>query len=217
MRLDHGGGGATRVGVFGGAFDPPHRAHRALAEAALTELGLDVLHVLPTGRAWHKPRALSAFNHRLAMCHLVFGDLSGVRLDGRETCRDGPTYTVDTLEELATEYPGATLFLVIGADQLAAFRRWHRWQDVLRLSRLVVAGRVLPVLDTVGGAVATDTTDRAGEVPFTDLRTPLIDISATALRGLVASGAASPQALAQLVPEAVAGYISQHSLYQKPS
>jgi nicotinate-nucleotide adenylyltransferase len=205
------------VGVFGGAFDPPHRAHRVLAEAALSELGLDVLHVLPTGNAWHKPRPLTAFDHRLAMCQLAFGDLAGVRLDSREALRDGPTYTVDTLEELVDEYPGATLFLVIGADQFGAFTSWKRWRDVLLAARLVVAERVLPGGDTSQKLVDQGPTGTSVEIPFEHLHTPLLDISATALRALLASGHPGPQALAHLVPDAVASYISQHSLYQKPS
>ena len=65
-----------RVGMFGGAFDPPHWAHRALAETALHQLGLDVLHILPTGHAWHKTRVLSSSVDRVAMCHLAFDDLA---------------------------------------------------------------------------------------------------------------------------------------------
>ena len=206
-----------RVGIFGGAFDPPHRAHRALAEAALSELRLDRLHVLPTGRAWHKARTLSDMSHRIAMCQLVFGDLPNVHLDPRELLRDGPTYTVDTLEELAPEFPGAALFLVIGADQLSAFRQWKRWQDVLRLATLVVADRAAPEpSDTVPDATPGRPLTPA-DLPFTRLNTPLLPVSATAVRALVASGEGGLPALTALVPEAVASYISRHSLYQKPS
>ena len=63
---------ARRIGIFGGSFDPPHLAHVALARAAVTQLGLDELHILPTGQAWHKARALTAASHRLAMARLAF-------------------------------------------------------------------------------------------------------------------------------------------------
>ena len=79
-----------RVGMFGGAFDPPHRAHRALAEAALHQLGLDLLLVLPTGLAWHKSRGLTAAAHRVAMCELAFAGLPHLRIDQREIRREGP-------------------------------------------------------------------------------------------------------------------------------
>src|SRR5690606_20992264 len=83
-----------RIGLYGGAFDPPHEAHRAMAEAALAQLGLDLLLILPTGQAWHKSRPLTAAAHRLAMSRLAFSDLPHTRIDDREMRRNGPTYTV---------------------------------------------------------------------------------------------------------------------------
>ena len=59
--------GRFRLGMFGGAFDPPHNAHVALAQAAVQQLGLDELRIFPTGQAWHKSRALSDGSHRLAI------------------------------------------------------------------------------------------------------------------------------------------------------
>ena len=88
---------AKRIGVFGGAFDPPHLAHMALVKTAVADLQLDELRVIPTGQAWHKPRALSPAHHRLAMAQLAFADLPNVLVDPRETQRVGPSYTVDTL------------------------------------------------------------------------------------------------------------------------
>ncbi|MDQ7744474.1 nicotinate (nicotinamide) nucleotide adenylyltransferase [Hydrogenophaga pseudoflava] len=202
-----------RVGMFGGAFDPPHRAHRGLVESALELLRLDRLHILPTGRAWHKARTLSPAEHRLAMCELAFGDLEPVRVDRREIDRPGDSYTVDTLEELAREYAGSERFLLIGQDQLAAFKTWHRWSEVLDLAQLVVAGR--PDVPAVT-APWSGATDAPAPVPHLRLSVPLSPISSTEIRSLVASGADS-RALAALVPEAVAGYISNHSLYQQPS
>lgn len=198
-----------RVGVFGGAFDPPHRAHRALAEAALTALRLDRLHILPTGYAWHKARTLSDADHRLAMCRLAFGDLPAVRVDDREIRRASATYTVDTLEELRTEYPGAQLFLMIGEDQLGAFASWRRWQDVLSLAALVVAARA-------NGQGMTDL-KASPDLLFQRLDMPLSPVSSTDIRALAATGAQGRESLAALVPGAVASYISLHSLYQQPS
>ncbi len=150
---------ARRIGVYGGAFDPPHRAHRALAEAALRQLALDTLLVLPTGQAWHKARPLTDARHRLAMCRLAFADLPGVVVDAREIARDGPTYTVDTLAELRTEHPGAALFVVMGADQWLAFRSWRRWEDILRWATVAVANR------PSGARDATPAPDGAALVP----------------------------------------------------
>jgi len=206
-----------RVGMFGGAFDPPHAAHRALAQAALAQLGLDVLHVMPTGQAWHKARTLSAAHHRIAMCEAAFGDLPRVRIDRRETGRQGPSYTADTLAELRAEYPQATLYLVLGADQLLAFKSWVRWEEVLSLATLAVANRPTNI-----GAQAlrgdAPLTDLSGvDLPFVPLRMPLQHISATALRAKLATEPADDPSLDLLVPDAVASYISQNHLYQTPT
>ena len=206
-----------RVGMFGGAFDPPHWAHRALAEAALIQLGLDVLHILPTGQAWHKSRVLTPAEHRLSMCLLAFGDLPNTRIDTREIRREGPSYTADTLQELATEYPGAELFLVLGADQLLAFKSWVRWPEVLAQATLAVANRATQIgIDAVHDQA--EEMDLSGvDLPFRRLDMPLKNISATAVRARADHAASGPGALELLVPEAVASYISLHHLYQEPS
>ena len=116
-----------RIGVMGGAFDPPHLAHRALAESALRELKLSELRIFPTGQAWHKSTALSPAADRLAMARLAFDSLPGVQVDDAELRRQGPTYTLDTLQALRLARPHAQLFLVIGADQARSFERWHGW------------------------------------------------------------------------------------------
>ncbi|MBD3894094.1 nicotinate (nicotinamide) nucleotide adenylyltransferase [Hydrogenophaga sp.] len=206
-----------RVGVFGGAFDPPHWAHRTLAEVALKQLELDVLHVLPTGHAWHKARVLSAAEHRLAMCQLAFGDLPKTRIDTREMRRQGPSYTADTLHELASEYPGAQLFLLLGADQLQAFKSWMRWPEVLQQASLAVADRATNVgADAAlasGQVIDLSNTD----LPFERLLMPLQNISATAVRARVGQALSRSGALEVLVPQAVASYISLHNLYQNPT
>jgi nicotinate-nucleotide adenylyltransferase len=206
-----------RIGVFGGAFDPPHRAHRLLAEAALAQLRLDALHILPTGQAWHKARTLTPAEHRLAMCERAFGDLPRVRIDPREIHRTGPSYTVDTLGEMAREYPGAQLFLLLGADQLLAFKTWVRWPEVLRLATLAVADRALPGADGVGQEPSQRMDLTGVDIPFERLQMPLSSISATAIRAHAGHRSSEPGAGGLLVPEPVARYISQHSLYQNPS
>ncbi len=199
-----------RVGMFGGAFDPPHLAHRRLAETAIAQLNLQQLHVIPTGQAWHKTRTLSDARHRLAMCELAFGDLPQVRIDDREIRREGPSYTADTLAELRLLYPRAELYLVLGADQLLSFRRWVRWEEVLQRGRLAVADRPLDVAGITQSAAELGADLAATGIPFEALHMPPWRLSATAVREHAASG---HEALARMVPEAVSSYISQHSLY----
>lgn len=202
-----------RIGLFGGAFDPPHDAHVALALAAINQLTLDRLYVVPTGDAWHKSRPLSPGAGRLAMCRLAFAHIPQVAVDDRELRRDGPTYTIDTLHELRAEHPGAELFLQIGADQAAAFHTWRRADEILQIATLSIAVRAyassagdvfdpknpLPGLATGGAQVRI-------------LSLPAMTHSATDVRHRVAEGLP----IDHLVPPAVAGYIAEHHLYQEP-
>ncbi len=195
----------ARIGVFGGAFDPPHQAHRALAEAALAQLALDALHIVPTGEAWHKTRPLSEGAHRLAMARLAFGDLPGVCIDDQELRRTGPSYTIDTLRELQAVYPGCTLYLILGEDQARMLPTWHAWQDICRIATISIAQR--PDVTLAKGTIDAENGTAAR---FQPLQTTPTALSATAIRSLVASG----QRVDHLVPEPVARYIDQHHLYQ---
>lgn len=194
-----------KLGMFGGAFDPPHLAHRALAEAALGQLGLDELRVLPTGQAWHKSRPLTAAAHRLAMSRLAFEGLERVRLDDREIRRDGPSYTLDTLRELQAENPQAELYLVMGKDQADVLPSWRNWEEIVRLAIICVADR-----DLLTGRETRFMPPPEMDGRFCKLQMPAMDISATGIRARVASR----QGIAPLVSPAVARYIEQHHLYQ---
>lgn len=193
-----------RLGVFGGAFDPPHLAHRALAEVALAQLQLDELRVLPTGQAWHKTRPLTAAQHRLAMAERAFADLPGLVLDDREIRRAGPSYTLDTLRELHTEYPQTELFLIMGQDQADALPTWRDWQEIVQLAIICVADR-----DGLTGKETQFIPPPKMAARFHKLHMPAMDISATGIRSRVATH----QGIQPLVSASVASYIDHHHLY----
>jgi nicotinate-nucleotide adenylyltransferase len=198
-----------RVGLFGGAFDPPHRTHRALAEAAIAQLQLDILHVVPTGEAWHKQRALTPAEDRLAMCHLAFDGVERAVVDERETRRSGPTYTIDTLQELQVLYPGAQLYLIMGEDQAKALASWHRAEDLGRAAIICVASRSDPI---AAAPSAVDSSQLPGSLlrRRQSLQLPPSPLNATEVRDRAAHG----QSVSALVIESVARYIDQHHLYQ---
>lgn len=201
----------TRIGIFGGAFDPPHIAHQALAQAAVAQFELDELRIIPTGEAWHKSRTLTPAVHRLAMAHLAFDDIPRVCVDAREMQRSGPTYTVDTLCALRAEQPEASLLLFIGADQAQAFTTWHRWQEVLELAQLVVAQRPdgdAAVPAAVGAVSMQWHNATSASVQHLDM--PLLAVSATDIRAHIARHMSMPPWL----PASVQHYIDQHRLYQ---
>ena len=191
--------------MFGGAFDPPHNAHVALARAAVEQLHLDELRILPTGQAWHKARVLTAGADRLAMARLAFADVPRAVVDGRELTRAGPTYTVDTLRELRLEFPAAELLLVIGADQAEALHSWRESAEIMRIAIISIAERARPVR-AAGTFDASNLP--AGRLEPVEL--PPMPVSATEIRERIADGLSA----SHLVPPAVARYIEQHHLYQ---
>lgn len=194
-----------RVGVYGGAFDPPHLTHVDLVRAAMAQWRLERLHVLPTGQAWHRQVAPTAAVHRLAMAEAAFAGLPGVLVDAREIARTGPSYTIDSLRELQAVYPAAQLHLLIGSDQARALTSWHEWQAIVALAQLCVAVRV----DRAAPTGATPDLRLPGaRIDF--LNTRPVATSATEIRQRVADG----RPIDHLVPPAVARYIAQHHLYQ---
>ena len=204
-----------RIGMFGGAFDPPHMAHLVLAQLAVEALELDELHIIPTGQAWHKARTLSSPEHRLAMTQLAFQGLPHVVVDDRELQRSGPTFTIDTLEALQRENPGAQLYLVMGADQFVAFQQWHKWQAIAGLAIICVADRALSTPASADNdayfEAYKDLKNR-----FVRLQMPLMATSATQIRQLMASNVGKTLATNTLVTEPVARYISANHLYSHP-
>ena len=197
---------ARRIGVFGGAFDPPHLAHVALVRSAIEALALDEVRVLPTGQAWHRAGQLSDAAHRLAMTRLAFAELPKVVVDDREIRRAGPSYTVDTLSEIAAEHPGAQLYLLIGDDQRRSLPGWHRIADMARLAIICAAARDPQVASWHAGEPSE------AAVPGLDIQPlpmPLMPISATDIRERVSR----QTGVSELLDPAVERYIHEHHLY----
>ena len=154
------------------------------------------------------------------MCQQAFADLPQVVIDQREIHRQGPSYTADTLQELALEYPQARLFLVLGADQLLAFKTWQRWPEVLQRATLAVANRPMHLGATVADAsdMLQSEADLSGvDIPFHQLDMALHATSSTAVRAHVHGQSRRFPDLNVLVPVGVARYISEHHLYETPT
>lgn len=205
--------GLRRIGLFGGAFDPPHLAHSALAKAAVAQCQLDQLRILPTGQAWHKARDLSDAHHRIDMARLAFADLPEAVVDARETTRAGATFTIDTLTELQAEQPGCEWWLFIGEDQAKRLTTWHRWSDILDRAHVVVAQRPEPADPIARDAAPHGQWHNAlpSEVKpkIHVLNWSPQDMSATAIRQALARG---QDTVVGLHPK-VYRYIRQHHLY----
>ena len=197
-----------RIGILGGTFNPPHLGHLVCAQEAYIQLSLDRVMLVPARIPPHKsvedePGAV----HRLEMCRLAIrGDEERFEVCELEIGREGPSYTVDTLEQLHSRMPDSELHLILGADIAAGLREWHRPDRVLSLATVAVAERPGTPREQVARALSAVPGGERGR--FFDM--PEIGISSTMLRERARTG----ESTRYLVPEAVRGYIDQHRLYR---
>ncbi len=204
-----------RIGILGGTFDPVHYGHLRPAVEVRAALGLDQIRLIPARVSPLRDTPGAAPADRLAMLHAAVEGRDDLVVDDRELGRDGPSYTIDTLQSLAAELGDARLFFIMGADAFAEFERWHRWQEIVATAHLVVTTRpeaALTIPPGLSDAVTDDLAEleraRAGRVwvqPVTAL-----DISATAIRRTAATGGD----LRYLMPEGARRYLEDHHLYR---
>ncbi len=190
--------------ILGGSFDPVHLGHLAMASHMLAKHLADRLLIVPAWRSPHKFSNSATPADRLAMARLAFEGVSGVKVDDREILRRRVSFTVETLEELAAEFPGDRLRLIIGGDNLAGFSGWRDPDRILELADIVVYPRdgVVPSSEVITRAGL----DPGRVVPVTDFDQP---VSSTAVRAILAGGNIPVDQL----PPGVAEYIATNKIY----
>ncbi len=195
-----------RVGVFGGTFDPVHNGHIAVASAVRNALGLDEVLFVVTSDQWLRdsPPEASAVD-RFRMVELAVDNVRGFTASDVDIVREGSTYTVDTLADLRRQLgDSAELHLIVGADSAASMDRWRNGSEIAALAKIVVVGR--PGQDFKGEAL--DDSHPASGAEYVE--GPMIDVSATRVRGFMEDG----KAIDGFVAEAVVEYIETHGLYR---
>ena len=200
--------------VFGGTFDPPHKAHVELPELAMRSIGADAVAYVPAAISPLKlDQAPTPARHRLAMLRLALADVAHAVVLSEELDRhrdDCPSYTVDTLERLRRGLDkDVTLRLLIGADQLRVFDQWRSHGRIVRLAEPLVMIRPPDTRESLLTSLPTNFDADVWARRLIDL--PLIDISSSDLRDRVANG----QSITGLVAPDVEEYISRHSLYRQ--
>ncbi|HWK15976.1 MAG TPA: nicotinate-nucleotide adenylyltransferase [Solirubrobacteraceae bacterium] len=195
-----------RVGILGGTFNPPHLGHLVCAQEAYLQLGLDRVMLIPARIPPHKPvEDEPGPEHRLELCRLAVDGDERFSVSDLETFRPGPSFTVDTLQELHATEPDNELFLIVGGDVAAGLPLWNEPERVLELARPAVAKRRGTPRARVDQALAGL---RGGErAAFFQM--PRIGISSTLLRRRVRAG----EPIRYLVPDAVERYIGAQGLY----
>jgi nicotinate-nucleotide adenylyltransferase len=196
-----------RIGVFGGAFNPPHMGHLVCAQEVLLQLELERVLFVPVGHAPHReidddPGAEA----RLEMVELAIAGDERFATSRVEVDRDGPSYTSDTLELLRAESPDDEFFLILGGDQAAALPTWHEPEKVLEQATVAAVARVGWSRNASGIKLSR----LRGSDRVRHLDTPVIQISSTGVRRRVREG----RPIRYLVPAAVEEYIAAHELYR---
>lgn len=211
---------APAIGILGGTFDPIHLGHLRLAEEVAEALALAQVRFIPGGTPPHRDVPLSSAPHRVAMTRLAIQGNARFALDERETRREGPSYTFDTLTQIRAEAgAGTPLVLMMGADAFAKFDTWHRWREIFDLAHIAVAHRPGVASSDFPAALAAQVTQRRSDERR--LTTPAglilrvaitaLDISATAIRGAIARRCS----VRYLVAPEVMAYIEHNSLFLK--
>jgi nicotinate-nucleotide adenylyltransferase len=190
-----------KLGIFGGQFDPPHLGHLIEAEFAAEELGLDKLLFIPTGEHPLKSYpGMASAKDRFEMTRLAIEGNPVFELSDLEIKREGKSYTIDTLTQVKRLYPSKELYLLVGIDNAEIFSKWHRVDEILDACKVVVLSRMMNDEFVLNPALLEK---------ITILDSPIIEISSTEIREMVAEG----NSIRYLVIESVREYIAGRKLY----
>ena len=205
----------NRIGILGGTFDPIHLGHLVPAQYAFEYLHLDRLILVPSATPVHRPRhAPASGDHRLRMCQLAAASLPGFEVSDIEIRRPEPSYTVLTLQQFAQVFgPATTLILLVGEDNLPILHTWHQVKEIFSLALVAVLPRPLPDHYDLGPLQAAIGRDAVAKLLAARIPAPLVPISATQIRQLVAAH----QPITHLVPATVADHIAANQLYAASS
>jgi nicotinate-nucleotide adenylyltransferase len=203
----------SRIGVFGGTFDPVHLGHLLVAEQCREQAALDRVRFIPAARPPHKQgRTISPMAQRVEMLALALAGQPAFCVDDLEKDRPGPSFTADTLAVLHEHFPDAHLLLIIGSDCLPDLVSWREPARIGQLAKLLVVSRpgweVRP-----GEPIPASWNVPPGIEVEQVIQSPLVDISSHDLRRRVSLG----KSLRYMVPAAVACYIEAHGLYRVPA
>jgi nicotinate-nucleotide adenylyltransferase len=189
-----------RVGIMGGTFDPIHHGHLVAASEVESLFGLDEVIFVPTGEPWQKSeRRVSPAEHRYLMTVIATASNPRFWVSRVDIDRTGPTYTIDTIQDIAAQRPGAELFFITGADALGQILSWKDAAAALELARFI--GVTRPGYELSDEHLPTDS--------VTMLDVPAMAISSSDCRARVAAG----RPVWYLVPDGVVQYINKHDLY----
>jgi len=198
-----------RLAVFGGTFDPIHFGHLRIAEEARDRMGFERILFVPNYVSPFKTgQSVTSGEQRAEMVERAIRDNPAFAVSRWEVEREKPSFTIETLRAIRSQYAGADLYFLAGMDAVRDLPKWHEPEELLSLAQFVTATR--PGVDVRD---VLDALPDEWEARITFMEMPGLDISATDLRLRVAEG----QSIRYLLPPAVEEYIEAHGLYGRPN
>ena len=207
------------IGVFGGTFDPVHYGHLRSAFEMLQALDFEEVRFIPCGDPPHRGVTYATATQRYRLVEAAIAGQQGFVADDRELQRDGPSYTVDTLAALRTEFPDRSLGLIVGMDAFLGLQDWYRWDEILDTAHIVVAHRPgwkAPDIGVLGDLISERGTHRVSDLHSTTHgrihihAVTQLEIASTEIRELIAAGR-DPRFL---MPDAVRNEILDLGIYK---
>jgi nicotinate-nucleotide adenylyltransferase len=198
-----------RIGILGGTFDPPHIGHLILAQYTMESLDLDHVLFVPVGNHPHKEVTRTSADQRLTMLRLAIADNTAFSISQVDMNRPGPHYSADTVQIIQEQYPDASLYFVMGGDNLRTLPTWERARDLYACCRLAVMKRSdEKISPTMHEAILPGLAEK---VDIVDAPMLGIWLSSTHVIERLRDG----KSVRYIVPDAVRAYIEKENAYQK--
>lgn len=193
----------SKIGIFGGTFDPIHIGHLIIAEFFTEQLNLDNCIFVPAYQNPLKEGLVPTDSkHRLNMLNLAISNNDKFISDDFEINRNKPSYTINTIEHLYEKHPGCELYLLIGNDNIYEFKKWQRWKEILQLTHLCCAGRTSQIESDMDSSVYLGS-------EIIKINSPILDVSGEDIREKLKSG----KSVKYLITDEVLEYIVSNQLY----
>ena len=204
------------IGVFGGTFDPVHNGHVLTISELLEKLPFEKILVIPNFQPPHKESSQVSYKHRYEMARIAFKDIPKTMVDSREYRREGPSYAIQTVQEVLSEEEKARVVMIVGSDSFVDIHSWYKWKELINLVDFVIMKR--PDMPLSKNKKAKDLVSvrrfkkdlfENSKLNIFEIEVTPFKISSSSIREKITEG----KKIDHLVNTLVEEYIKEHGLY----